>query len=113
VTSPFAAATDDQRTSLSTQAARNLATTTKTVPQMQAISSRWLLRTLPWVQVDGGVYRVNRRLTYQPGDGGADAGRRLNRHGEADIELASGHDWRSRRRSCGCTPGSPTSTTSR
>jgi CRP-like cAMP-binding protein len=69
VTSPFAAATDDQRSSLSTQAARNLATTTKTIPQMQAITSRWLLRTLPWVQVSGGVYRVNRRLTYQVGDG--------------------------------------------
>jgi CRP-like cAMP-binding protein len=69
VTSPFAAATEDQRSSLSTQAARNLATTTKTVPQMQAITSRWLLKTLPWVQVAGGVYRVNRRLTYQVGDG--------------------------------------------
>src|SRR5215475_9163769 len=55
--------------SLGTAAARNLATTTKSVPQMQAISSRWLLRLLPWVQVAGGVYRVNRRLTYQLGDG--------------------------------------------
>ena len=50
-------------TSLGTQAARNLATTTKTVPQMQGISSRWLLRKLPWVNVSGGTYRVNRRLT--------------------------------------------------
>jgi hypothetical protein len=55
--------------SLSTAAARNLATTTKSAPQMQAISSRWLLRILPWVQVSGGVYRVNRRLTYVVGDG--------------------------------------------
>ena len=55
--------------SLATEAARNLATTTKTVPQMQAITSRWLLRLLPWVQVSGGVYRVNRRLTYTVGDG--------------------------------------------
>ncbi|MGH8932477.1 MAG: Crp/Fnr family transcriptional regulator, partial [Egibacteraceae bacterium] len=55
--------------SLSTQAARALATTTKTVPQMQEISSRWLLRLLPWVQVNGGVYRVNQRLTYTVGDG--------------------------------------------
>ena len=55
--------------SLSTAAARNLATTTKTVPQMQGITSRWLLRMLPWVQVSGGVYRVNRRLTYQVGGG--------------------------------------------
>ena len=55
--------------SLSTAAARNLATTTKTVPQMQGISSRWLLRVLPWVNVAGGTYRVNRRLTYAVGGG--------------------------------------------
>jgi CRP-like cAMP-binding protein len=62
-------AADEHRQSLSTAAARNLATTTKTVPQMQGISSRWLLRLLPWVQVSGGVYRVNRRLTYAVGGG--------------------------------------------
>lgn len=55
--------------SLSTAAARKLATTTKTAPQMQGITSRWLLRVLPWVQVRGGSYRVNRRLTYTMGDG--------------------------------------------
>ncbi|MER5544456.1 family 2B encapsulin nanocompartment shell protein [Streptomyces sp. NPDC002589] len=55
--------------SLGTAAARNLATTTKSVPQMQEISSRWLLRTLPWVDVHGGTYRVNRRLAYTVGDG--------------------------------------------
>lgn len=55
--------------SLSTAAARNLATTTKSAPQMQEISSRWLLKILPWVQVQGGTYRVNRRLTYTVGDG--------------------------------------------
>ncbi|MEV2250046.1 family 2B encapsulin nanocompartment shell protein [Streptomyces sp. NPDC050147] len=55
--------------SLGTSAARNLATTTKSAPQMQEISSRWLLRTLPWVQVQGGTYRVNRRLSYAVGDG--------------------------------------------
>ncbi len=36
---------------------------------MQGISSRWLLRMLPWVQVSGGTYRVNRRLTYVVGGG--------------------------------------------
>src|SRR5690606_18544353 len=56
-------------TSLSTAAARNLATTTKSVPQMQEITSRWLLRVLPWVQTEGGAYRLNRRLTYTVGDG--------------------------------------------
>ncbi|MDQ8702180.1 family 2B encapsulin nanocompartment shell protein [Streptomyces sp. LHD-70] len=55
--------------SLATGAARNLATTTKSTPQMQEISSRWLLRRLPWVQVQGGTYRVNRRLSYSVGDG--------------------------------------------
>ncbi|MFH8568283.1 family 2B encapsulin nanocompartment shell protein [Streptomyces sp. NPDC017993] len=58
--------------SLSTTAARNLATTTKTVPQMQGVTSRWLLRLLPWVQVSGGTYRVNRRLTHTVGDGRID-----------------------------------------
>ncbi|MFJ9806768.1 family 2B encapsulin nanocompartment shell protein [Streptomyces sp. NPDC101158] len=55
--------------SLGTAAARNLASTTKSAPQMQEITSRWLLRTLPWVQVQGGTYRVNRRLSYSVGDG--------------------------------------------
>jgi hypothetical protein len=55
--------------SLGTAAARNLATTTKSAPQMQGITSRWLLKLLPWVQVSGGVFRVNRRLSYATGDG--------------------------------------------
>jgi len=55
--------------SLSTDAARKLATTTKSIPQMQGISSRWLTRTLPWVQAAGGAYRVNRRRTFTVGDG--------------------------------------------
>ena len=54
--------------SLSTAAARNLATTTKSVPQMQGITPRWLLRMLPWVEASGGTYRVNRRLSYLVGD---------------------------------------------
>ncbi|WP_033214617.1 family 2B encapsulin nanocompartment shell protein [Kitasatospora phosalacinea] len=58
-----------QQTSLTTAAARNLATTTKSAPQMQEITSRWLLRMLPWTQTSGGTYRVNRRLTYTVGDG--------------------------------------------
>ncbi|HWG27843.1 family 2B encapsulin nanocompartment shell protein [Actinospica sp.] len=60
---------EQARQSLSTAAARNLATTTKTPPQMQGISSRWLLKVLPWVQVNGGSYRVNRRLSFVVGDG--------------------------------------------
>ncbi|KAF4408334.1 family 2B encapsulin nanocompartment shell protein, partial [Streptomyces lycii] len=60
------------RLSLDTAAARQLATTTKTVPQNRNITSRWLLRTLSWVQVPGGTYRVNRRLTHTVGDGRVD-----------------------------------------
>ncbi|QNP66506.1 family 2B encapsulin nanocompartment shell protein [Streptomyces genisteinicus] len=58
-----------QQSSLSTAAARNLASTTKSAPQMQEITSRWLLRMLPWVEAKGGSYRVNRRLSYTVGDG--------------------------------------------
>ncbi|MCF6524389.1 family 2B encapsulin nanocompartment shell protein [Streptomyces sp. JJ36] len=57
------------RTSLSTRAARKLAGTTKTPPQMQGVSPRWLLRVLPWVETTGGTFRVNRRLTHTLGDG--------------------------------------------
>ncbi|MBW1596259.1 family 2B encapsulin nanocompartment shell protein [Streptomyces sp. JJ38] len=58
-----------QPTSLATAAARQLATTTKTPPQMQGISSRWLLKILPWVQVSAGTFRVNRRLCHTLGNG--------------------------------------------
>ncbi len=46
--------------SVTTSVARNLATTTKTAPKMMSITPRWLLSMLPWVQVNGGTYRVNR-----------------------------------------------------
>ncbi|MEU9117108.1 family 2B encapsulin nanocompartment shell protein [Streptomyces sp. NPDC048483] len=69
---PTGSAEDSPYSSLSTTAARNLATTTKTVPQMQGVTSRWLLRLLPWVQVSGGTYRVNRRLSHTVGDGRID-----------------------------------------
>jgi hypothetical protein len=61
--------TEDYVQSLSTAAARNLATTTKTQPQMRGITSRWLLRRLPWEEVSGGTYRVNRRLSLAVGRG--------------------------------------------
>ncbi|MGH3855812.1 MAG: hypothetical protein ACRDR6_20465, partial [Pseudonocardiaceae bacterium] len=60
---------DQPQLSLSTAAARNLATTTKSVPQMQGITSRWLLKVLPWVEATGGTFRANRRLSYAVGDG--------------------------------------------
>ncbi|MFI6416694.1 family 2B encapsulin nanocompartment shell protein [Streptomyces sp. NPDC050842] len=68
-TGPEAQVEPPRQSSLSTAAARNLATTTKSTPQMQEISSRWLLRMLPWVETKGGAYRVNRRLSYTVGDG--------------------------------------------
>lgn len=64
-------------TSLSTAAARNLVTVTKTRPQMQGITPRWVLAMLPWVETSGGVFRVNRHRAAQMG------GR--------DIEIAAGH----------------------
>ncbi|GAA1970587.1 family 2B encapsulin nanocompartment shell protein [Kitasatospora viridis] len=69
IPAPSSGPGNDQQQSLATAAARNLATTTKSEPQMQGISSRWLLRMLPWVQVSGGTYRVNRRLSYAVGRG--------------------------------------------
>jgi CRP-like cAMP-binding protein len=67
---PAAGPTEQQeQQSLNTAAARNLATTTKSEPQMLGISSRWLSRMLPWVDTKGGTYRVNRRLSYAVGDG--------------------------------------------
>ena len=52
--------------SLSAHAARNLATATVTVPQWDEITPRWLHKLLPWVDVDGGVYRVNRVIKKDP-----------------------------------------------
>jgi len=55
--------------SLPQEQARPLTTTHKTRPQMEGISSRNLLKFLPWVNVQGGRYRVNRRriLDIRPG----------------------------------------------
>ena len=55
--------------SLGTAAARNLATTTKSAPQMQSITPRWLLRMLPQVEAKGGSFRVNRRRSHAESDG--------------------------------------------
>ncbi|MFD8221587.1 family 2B encapsulin nanocompartment shell protein [Streptomyces sp. NPDC059697] len=85
--SPESAAgpTDDgpRSTSLSTHAARQLATTTKSEPQMQAITSRWLIKMLPWVDVKGGTYRVNRRLQLRVGRGRV----QFEQNGADDIKV--------------------------
>lgn len=59
----------DTSLSLGTGAARQIATTTKSVPHTAGSTPRWLMRRLPWVDAPGGSYRVNRRLTYTVGDG--------------------------------------------
>src|SRR5580692_861039 len=41
-------------------AARQLANTTKTPPQLTAITPRWLVQLLNWVPVESGTYRVNK-----------------------------------------------------
>ena len=66
--------------SLSAASARNLATATVTVPQITDITPRWLHKLLPWVDVDGGVYRVNRVAK-------ATKGKPANEFGEAKLDL--------------------------
>ena len=53
-------AKNDLQRSVTTATARQLATTSKTAPQMGSITPRLLLKLLPWVQVNSGTYRVNR-----------------------------------------------------
>ncbi|TQM85284.1 hypothetical protein FHX81_7763 [Saccharothrix saharensis] len=57
------------RLSLGPAAARNLATTTGSVPRTQAVSSRRLLKVLPRIEAKGGAFRVDRRLGHGVGDG--------------------------------------------
>jgi CRP-like cAMP-binding protein len=51
--------------SLSTKAARQLADTVKSFPMMEEITPRWLLTLLPWINLEAGTYRVNKRKMYQ------------------------------------------------
>jgi CRP-like cAMP-binding protein len=46
--------------SVSIKAARQLTNTSKTSPQMLASSPKYLLKMLPWEEVPGGTYRINR-----------------------------------------------------
>jgi encapsulin shell SprI-like protein len=45
---------------LGDSAARQLANTTKTVPQLSTITPRWVAHLLQWVPVEAGIYRVNK-----------------------------------------------------
>ena len=60
---------NDKLSSLPKEQARVLTEISKTRPQMESISSRNLIKHLPWVNVTGGYYRVNRRqvLEIRPG----------------------------------------------
>jgi len=71
---------NEPRLSVSASAARNLATATVTVPQFTEITPRWLHKLLPWVDVDGGVYRLNRVAK-------AAKGQPANEHGERKVDL--------------------------
>src|ERR1700723_2352276 len=60
-------ATAEVRQTLTEQQARQLATVTKTVPMMEAITPRWLITFLSWVPVEAGVYRLNKVKPTRPG----------------------------------------------
>ena len=60
-------ATAEVRQTLTEQQARQLATVTKTVPMMEAITPRWLIIFLSWVPVEAGVYRLNKVKPTRPG----------------------------------------------
>jgi len=50
----------EPQTALGDVAARQLAVATRTVPQMESITPRWLTHLLNWIPVEAGVYRVNK-----------------------------------------------------
>lgn len=49
-----------KQTALGDVAARQLAIATRTVPQFEAITPRWLTLLLNWIPVESGVYRLNK-----------------------------------------------------
>ena len=53
-------AAQNESQALGALAARQLANATKTVPQLDTITPRFLLHLLSWVPVEAGIYRVNR-----------------------------------------------------
>jgi hypothetical protein len=59
---------------LSSNLARLTSTTAKTAPLWRGTTPRWLLKLLPYVQVNSGVYRVNRVETDPSVAGGHDEG---------------------------------------
>lgn len=49
-----------KQTALGDVAARQLAIATRTVPQLQKITPRWLTHLMNWIPVESGVYRLNK-----------------------------------------------------
>ena len=49
-----------KQTALGDVAARQLAIATRTVPQLQKITPRWLTHLMSWIPVESGVYRLNK-----------------------------------------------------
>lgn len=45
---------------LSSDHARSMAEVTQSALQLRGVSSRWLLKALPWVDVTAGIYQINR-----------------------------------------------------
>lgn len=74
--------TSEIRHTLGELAARQLANTTKTAPQMRAITPRWLIACLPWVPVEAGTYRVNQVIEARAG---APADVECSPQGESDL----------------------------
>ncbi len=73
-----------EQQSLATQAARTLTHTTKSLPYMAEVTPQYLLRLLPWENVPGGTYRVNRtKMVMKLGD-------RVEISGEADAPFLKG-----------------------
>jgi hypothetical protein len=68
----------EARHTLGEGAARQLANTTKTPPQMLSITPRWLISLLPWTPIEAGTYRVNRVI-----EGAADV--ECSPHEEIDL----------------------------
>ena len=58
--------TNGARQSVSIEAAKNLATTTKSRVQQLGVTPRYLLNLMQWVGVEAGAFRVNRRKVLIP-----------------------------------------------
>ena len=71
--------------SLKIATAQNLAHTTISVPMIEEITPRWLLSFLPWVSVEAGTYRVNKRRKILSSEERSCA----NEYGEKAIDLIS------------------------